>query len=539
MENNNDIETLLQEGLRQYAMSNAEGALAAWFKVLDQEPKHPRAHEYVEYVRKNFDIPIVHSAFSSEDTATEVDAASDTDTEQTDVRPGAFALSSNDMESATRSVPDVSRVEMATEPVDVAALHDERRAAADQHTRPTVSFEPAAVRSEESQAHRSAHEGQGAQLLVEPTSEIVPPPTEVEKASPLGAHDTSWGDLVGAALGQSPSSRPSTEAVEPVTPTEVKVANAPFEEDGEGEAPEKTLELDLRADSEPIVVQESPTIVRYRTYDDGDDEDSETQEFGPISAPLEPPRPSPPDGFSLTPSDSRTVVDVAIDALPTLDQGDPIDDLTSQVFSIWSQDQEESLDLDQEPIEPGIFDELLGAPTSGASSSIAQAVPHSDEVTELEQTVATDELMDKGAAQELLEKAVEQATAPRQVDCVALMEGARELFSLGDFSGSLELVEKVLKVEPEHAAAVAYLAKNEETLLKMYKSKLGDTDNAPRLLTKPDEVVWMNLHHRAGFLLSQVDGILSYEDLVAVSGMPRLETFRILVDLVQNGVIGQ
>jgi DNA-binding IclR family transcriptional regulator len=47
----------------------------------------------------------------------------------------------------------------------------------------------------------------------------------------------------------------------------------------------------------------------------------------------------------------------------------------------------------------------------------------------------------------------------------------------------------------------------------------------------------MNLHHRAGFLLAQVDGLLSYEDLAAVSGMSRLETFRILAELKNQGVI--
>jgi hypothetical protein len=121
--------------------------------------------------------------------------------------------------------------------------------------------------------------------------------------------------------------------------------------------------------------------------------------------------------------------------------------------------------------------------------------------------------------------------------CAALMEGARELFALGDFSGSLELVEKVLKLEPENLEATGYLQKNEGTLLQMYASKLGDLRLAPRLLTKPDEVIWMNLHHRAGFLLSQVDGLMTYEDLVEISGMSRLETYRILADLVQNGVI--
>jgi tetratricopeptide (TPR) repeat protein len=119
-----------------------------------------------------------------------------------------------------------------------------------------------------------------------------------------------------------------------------------------------------------------------------------------------------------------------------------------------------------------------------------------------------------------------------------LMSAARELFELGDFSGSLELVEKVLKTDPHHEGALAYLARNSETLQKMYASKIGALDRAPRQLVPPDEVIWINMHHRAGFLLAQVDGQLTYEDLLAVSGMPRFDTIRILADLVQNGIIG-
>jgi hypothetical protein len=120
----------------------------------------------------------------------------------------------------------------------------------------------------------------------------------------------------------------------------------------------------------------------------------------------------------------------------------------------------------------------------------------------------------------------------------ALMTGARELFALGDFSGSLDLVEKVLQREPAHEGARAYLKRNETTLLKMYESKLGQLGSVPSQLVPPDEVIWLNMHHRAGFILSQVDGMLSYEDLLDVSGMDRFDTVRILADLVQNGIIG-
>ncbi len=129
--------------------------------------------------------------------------------------------------------------------------------------------------------------------------------------------------------------------------------------------------------------------------------------------------------------------------------------------------------------------------------------------------------------------------APAPVDeLTSLMTGAKELFDLGDFSGSLDLVEKVLRAEPTHEGALAYLKRNEATLMRMYESKLGAMSVVPRQLVPPDEVIWLNMHHRAGFILSQVDGTMSYEDLLEISGMDRFDTVRILAELVSKGIIG-
>jgi len=117
------------------------------------------------------------------------------------------------------------------------------------------------------------------------------------------------------------------------------------------------------------------------------------------------------------------------------------------------------------------------------------------------------------------------------------MRSARERFELGDFSGSLELVEQVLFVDPSDAEARAYLRRNEATLMSMYESKLGPMATRPRLAIQPEEVMWLNLDHRAGFLLAQIDGTVSYDDLFALSGVPRLDTARILVSLLEDGVI--
>jgi tetratricopeptide (TPR) repeat protein len=122
-------------------------------------------------------------------------------------------------------------------------------------------------------------------------------------------------------------------------------------------------------------------------------------------------------------------------------------------------------------------------------------------------------------------------------DVEVWLSAAKELFALGDFSGSLELIEKILQLDPDHGEARDYLRHNEATLVSMYESKLGPLARVPRLAIKPEEVMWLNLDHRAGFLLAQIDGTVDYESLFALSGLPRLDTARILANLIADGVI--
>jgi len=129
------------------------------------------------------------------------------------------------------------------------------------------------------------------------------------------------------------------------------------------------------------------------------------------------------------------------------------------------------------------------------------------------------------------------ASAAPQSDVEVWLAAAKELFALGDFTGSLELIEKILQIDPDHGEARDYLRQNEATLVSMYESKLGRLSGVPRLAIKPEEILWLNLDHRAGFLLAQIDGTVDYESLFALSGLPRLDTARILANLIADGVI--
>jgi hypothetical protein len=117
------------------------------------------------------------------------------------------------------------------------------------------------------------------------------------------------------------------------------------------------------------------------------------------------------------------------------------------------------------------------------------------------------------------------------------LRGARELVALNDFSGALELTGKILQRRPDDADALSMHKTCEENLIQMFESRLGSMDRRPKVAIKPDEVIWLNLDPRAGFVLAQIDGEVSFEDLYAICGLSRLDTARILSQLLEEGVV--
>jgi hypothetical protein len=122
-------------------------------------------------------------------------------------------------------------------------------------------------------------------------------------------------------------------------------------------------------------------------------------------------------------------------------------------------------------------------------------------------------------------------------ELAAWVSGARELVALNDFSGAMELLAKILARNPQDAEAQKLHATCEENLIHMYESKLGAMDRIPRVVLPPDEIIWLNLDPRAGFVLAQIDGSVSFEDLYAICGLQRLDTARILSQLLEEGVV--
>ncbi len=118
-----------------------------------------------------------------------------------------------------------------------------------------------------------------------------------------------------------------------------------------------------------------------------------------------------------------------------------------------------------------------------------------------------------------------------------LISEMRERFELDDYTGAMRAAELVLGRTPDHQEAQRISGASRHRLEQHYLTRLGALQSVPRVVVKPAEVRWLGLDHRAGFLLSQIDGAMSVDELLVVSGMPRLETLKTLVDLLQSEAI--
>jgi hypothetical protein len=109
--------------------------------------------------------------------------------------------------------------------------------------------------------------------------------------------------------------------------------------------------------------------------------------------------------------------------------------------------------------------------------------------------------------------------------------------SLGDYTGALEIAEKLLETDPDDQAVKVVAESCRGILKQMYTTRIGPLDRVPLVMVARDQLRWLSIDHRAGFVLSLVDGVSSLEMILDVSGMPELDALRILSELAQQRII--
>jgi hypothetical protein len=116
-------------------------------------------------------------------------------------------------------------------------------------------------------------------------------------------------------------------------------------------------------------------------------------------------------------------------------------------------------------------------------------------------------------------------------------ELADEFFD-GNYAPALVLAEELAARRPDDDAARDFADDCRRMLEKDYLQRIGGPiTGVPVLAISMRDLPRYALNHRAGFLVSRVDGESSIEALIDVGAMPRLEALKIIAELVEAGVL--
>ncbi len=130
------------------------------------------------------------------------------------------------------------------------------------------------------------------------------------------------------------------------------------------------------------------------------------------------------------------------------------------------------------------------------------------------------------------------ATPPPEPDLEAKLRQAKSLFTENKFELAMEMFESILQGEPDNLDVQGYYEMARSQQLKQYKSEVGDLPQIPRVTKTQPEILKLNLDNEEGFILSLIDGRLSYNDVFSLSNMDDFKTYRIICRFLRQGIIG-
>lgn len=119
----------------------------------------------------------------------------------------------------------------------------------------------------------------------------------------------------------------------------------------------------------------------------------------------------------------------------------------------------------------------------------------------------------------------------------ALMDEATRLYEGGEFESAHDLLGALMVRDDVSDEARELAAAVDSELERAYQAKLGSLSKSPSLDIDMRDIASMNLDHRFGYLLSQIDGMSSFEDILELSSMSRLETLDVLVEMLGREII--
>jgi hypothetical protein len=119
----------------------------------------------------------------------------------------------------------------------------------------------------------------------------------------------------------------------------------------------------------------------------------------------------------------------------------------------------------------------------------------------------------------------------------ALIDHASAWSGQGELDKAVAAVDLALSEDPNSALAQKLIHRNRDAIMNIFQAFLGDLERQPQLARPLHELAEAPISPRAAFLLSRIDGMLTIDEILDVSGMPRLEAYRHLCQLFLRGIL--
>lgn len=119
----------------------------------------------------------------------------------------------------------------------------------------------------------------------------------------------------------------------------------------------------------------------------------------------------------------------------------------------------------------------------------------------------------------------------------ALIERAVAWLREGDPEKAVAAVDLAMSEDPNSALGQKLITRYRDSILSVFQGFIGDLERMPQLARPLHELRDAPISPRAAFLLSRIDGTLTIDELLDVSGMPRIEAYRYLCQLYLRGIL--
>jgi TPR repeat len=479
-----DIDRLIDEGLQLYGRGDVDGALLVWEQALAIDPDNAQAHSYVEYVRDNYEL--LTSSEPVLDDGSDAPFGIEEEPEyQIEILPGELA-SPND-------------APMHMDAVDESWFLDEGPTREASFVKASTSLPNQTLELEADEPPELSFE--------DATREYIGPAAEFGVGQETSGFSQETTDVKKRDLG----------FVQPVAP-------------GGG------VNVKLRTpEPAPLELGKAGRTERAARIAEDD-----------LIASLPSPRPAGGDGTAPTRELPLPAPGVRTRELPQPTRPPAMRDISavSQAEVMLPHAKTEDL----ERLHAGSFaDPVVTAPTR--ELGLRNAVPTTPPERPLSQPEGTRhdivlpfDPIDARSAQILddvdegapTDEAKEDRTRRR---ITTLFEKAVEWDAAGEVDRAVAAVDLALSEDPNSALAQKLIHRNRDAMQTVFQNFLGDLSRTPQLARPLHELASAPISPRAAFLLSRIDGMISVDEILDVSGMPRLEAYRHLCQLYLRGIL--